>query len=641
MERNHSMEETHSKETHSKEKRTKKKTEKAAPNMEQKKRKRRKYSRIGCYCYAIKKMWKLDRFFVLLIFAAFLPQVLRSLVADYFPGHLIDQIGAGMAFRQLFFACAIFIGLNILLQLLQEFINDRRQGKIYYPTLVFQTELGAWENYETDFENTFKQDFKETQGYARGDALSGGCALEFFWRELSDSIYHLTAIAAYVSLLTVLNPLLVAVIASVSLVSYFTSRWRAVYYEKNKHKWEKDIRRRDYLKDLSGNFSLAKDIKLYGLEGWLGRMMQDYQDVIQSWNRRCSLRELLARLLYWLMDLVKNGAAYFVLIGFLLEGGISVGEFVFYFNMLLSLGGFFESIIEDMAKLNTRADKIAYYREFYDYPNSFNHGEGCRLPTGPVTIELRDVWYRYDGADKDTLKGIDLVIGQGERLALVGVNGAGKTTLVKLICGLFRPTKGEILVNGRGIDEYNIEEYYSLISAVFQEIHPVAFTLFEFVASADPGRPGAREMAVRAMKSAGIYEKIQSLPGGMDTHLMKGIHDDGIDLSGGEMQKLMLARAIYKDGSILVLDEPTAALDPIAENNLYLQYQSLTQGKTSVYISHRFASTRFCDRIVLLEDGMIKEMGSHEELMERKGSYAYMFGVQSKYYQAGAETVLE
>ena len=172
-----------------------------------------------------------------------------------------------------------------------------------------------------------------------------------------------------------------------------------------------------------------------------------------------------------------------------------------------------------------------------------------------------------------------------------------------------------------------------MISAVFQDIQTVAFTLFEFVASSDPERPGAREDAVRAMKFAGIYDKVQSLPGGMDTHLMKGIYDDGVDLSGGEMQKLVLARAIYKDGAILILDEPAAALDPIAENRLYLQYRELTAGKTSIYISHRFASTRFCDRIVLLEDGIIKESGSHESLMEQNGSYAYMFGVQSKYYQ--------
>ena len=200
---------------------------------------------------------------------------------------------------------------------------------------------------------------------------------------------------------------------------------------------------------------------------------------------------------------------------------------------------------------------------------------------------------------------------------------------------MYAPTKGEILVGGKPISAYNIEEYYSLISAVFQEIRAVAFTVFEFVASVDLGRSTAREDAIAAMKAAGIYEKVEKLENGMDTHLMKGIYDDGVDFSGGEMQKLVLARAIYKDGAILILDEPTAALDPIAENKLYLQYRALTKGRTSIYISHRFASTRFCDRIILLDDGIMKESGTHEELMQLGGQYAYMFGVQSKYYKEG------
>ena len=192
-------------------------------------------------------------------------------------------------------------------------------------------------------------------------------------------------------------------------------------------------------------------------------------------------------------------------------------------------------------------------------------------------------------------------------------------------------------MGGRKIEEYNIEEYFSLISAVFQKIHAVAFTFFEFVASADLERPTAREDAVAAMKAAGIYEKIKELPHGEDTHLMKGIYDDGVDLSGGEMQKLVLARAIYKNGPILILDEPTSALDPIAENNVYLQYRTLTKGKTSIYISHRFASTRFCDRIILLENGVITESGTHEELMAGNGQYAHMYEVQSRYYREGED----
>ena len=363
--------------------------------------------------------------------------------------------------------------------------------------------------------------------------------------------------------------------------------------------------------------------------------MSDYNAFIIMWNKRCRLRGLWASVIAGLMTLIQNAVAYAVLIGMLLAGALSVGDFVFYFGIVGSVAGFLHGIINYAAALNRRADKIAYYREFFDYPNKFNHGEGCEIPKGAVTVELRDVWYKYDGANDYTLKGIDLTLQAGESLALVGINGAGKTTLVKLICGLYRPTKGEILVNGKSIDEYNIEEYYTMISAVFQEISPVCFTMFEYVASADLGRPTAREDAISAMKDAGIWEKISKLENGIDTHLMKGIYDDGVDLSGGEMQKLVLARAIYKNGNILILDEPTAALDPIAENNIYLQYRNLTRGKTSIYISHRFASTRFCDRIFLIDGGVIKESGTHEELMKQNGHYAYMFGVQAKYYKEG------
>ncbi len=596
---------------------------------------KRKYSRISSILWALRKLWRLDRQLVFFIFATVPLAIILPLVESLFSKELIDHIGAGASFKELFFLTLTFILAITFLWLLKKYIDSKREARHYYPTLVYQTEMYALESYEADYENTENQEFKKISGYAWQDASNGRCALEFIWTDLSNALIHLLGIVTYASLLVVLNPTILVVVAIVSIASYFTTRWRTVYYEGNKHKWEKEIRKKNYLQGLSEDLQRAKDIRLYGLEDWLDKMMRDYQAYILMWNKRCSLRGLWASILSGIMSLIQNGTAYIVLIGTLLNGSITVGEFVFYFGIVGSIAGFLQGILGDVASLNTRADKIIYYREFFDYPNKFNHKKGCELPTAPVTIELKDVWYRYDGAEDYTLKGINLVIKGGENLALVGMNGAGKTTLIKLISGMYRPTKGEILIGGKRIEEYNIEEYYSLISAVFQEIRTIAFTMFEFVASADLKRPSAREDAITAMKAAGIYEKIKSLPNGIDTHLMKGIYDDGVDFSGGEMQKLLLARAIYKDGPILILDEPTAALDPIAENNLYLQYKSLTKGKTSIYISHRFASTRFCDRIILLENGTITENGTHDELMEKNGQYAYMFGVQSKYYKEG------
>ncbi|MCH5334115.1 MAG: ABC transporter ATP-binding protein [Agathobacter sp.] len=602
---------------------------------EPKAKKKRGDSKISSIVWAIKNLWQLDKAFVFFVAAAIPLGVVMPLAGSWFSKELIDSIGAGTPFADLAALVLIFVLAFILLELAQSYLNSKCQGRRYYVTSVHQMRVNAIERYETDYENTEKQDFRELQGYMWNDACHGDCSVEFVWQNLRDALVHLAGIVTYTSLLLVLNPLILIVVTIVSLGTYFTTRWQPLYYEKNKQKWEKEIRKKDYLRALSENFSRAKDIRLYALEGWLDKMMRDYQAYILMWNKRCNLRGLLAAVLAGLMTLVQNGVAYLVLIGTLLAGDITVGEFVFYFSLTGSIGGFLQGIIRDVANLNTRAEKIAYAREFYRYPTRFNHGEGCALPKAPVTIELKDVWYRYDGAEDYTLKGVNLVITGGENLALVGMNGAGKTTLIKLICGMYTPTKGEILVGGRKISEYNIEEYYSLISAVFQEIHAIAFTFFEFVASSDLERPGAREAAIAAMKAAGIYDKIHALPNGIDTHLMQGIYDDGVDLSGGEMQKLVLARAIYKDGAILVLDEPTAALDPIAENNLYQQYKSLTAGKTSIYISHRFASTHFCDRIVLLENGVITESGTHEELMQRGGQYAYMFGVQSQYYKEG------
>lgn len=595
----------------------------------------KKYSKLGSLMWAIKKLARLDARFVFFIFAVVPVAVVTPLFTSLFSKTVIDEIGAGKSFEELAVTVTVFIGGLFILTVLQQFIDTRCQARRYYPTSVYQNEMDRFQEYEMDFEGSEKQSFKEISGYAWGDACQGNCAMEYLWEDVSRALTNLLGIVTFASFLVVLNPIIFLVTAVTSVLTYLTTSWQPKYFEKHKKEWEKEERKKNYLQGLSDDFSNAKDIKLYGMEGWINKMMRDYQAYLLMWNKRCSLRGFLASALAGVMTFVQNGVVYAVLIGMLLAGKISVGDFVFFFGLAGSIAGYLQGIITDIAKLGVRADKIAYYRDFFGYENHFNHEEGCTLPKGAVKIELKDVWYKYEGAEDYTLKGVNLTIDKGESLAMVGINGAGKTTLVKLICGMYVPAKGEILVNGRPISDYKIEEYYSMISAVFQEIRAVAFTIFEFVASVDMERKTAREDAVAAMKAAGIWEKIESLPNGMDTHLQKGIYEDGVDLSGGELQKLVLARAIYKDGSILVLDEPTAALDPIAENNLYLKYRELTKGKTSVYISHRFASTRFCDRIVLLGDGVVQESGSHEELMKLDGQYAYMFGVQSKYYKEG------
>ena len=250
-------------------------------------------------------------------------------------------------------------------------------------------------------------------------------------------------------------------------------------------------------------------------------------------------------------------------------------------------------------------------------------------------MKLEDVSFRYPGAAQDTLSHLNLTLRPGEKLAVVGLNGAGKSTLVKLMCGFLDPTEGRVLLDGKDIREYNRAEYYTLFSAVFQTFSLLAGTIAANVAQREENINMARVR--ECVERAGLKEKIESLKDGYETHLYRKVYEDAVLLSGGETQRLMLARALYKDAPFVVLDEPTAALDPIAESEMYQKYNEMTKGKSSVYISHRLASTRFCDRIILIADGGIQEEGTHEELLRKGGEYAKLYEVQSQYYKEGGD----
>ncbi len=274
--------------------------------------------------------------------------------------------------------------------------------------------------------------------------------------------------------------------------------------------------------------------------------------------------------------------------------------------------------------------------EYLNWPEPFRFTGGTPVPAkadSGYEIRLSHVSYRYPESDKEIIHDMNLTLHPGEKVAVVGLNGAGKTTLVRLICGFLDPTEGTVTLNGMDIRSFNRPEYYDLFSAVFQDFSLMEASLAVNVAQAVHGID--EEKVQKCLSLAGLTEKVRALPKGIETPIGRMVYEDGVELSGGETQRLMLARALYKDGAILLLDEPTAALDPIAENDIYLKYNEMSQGKTSLFISHRLASTRFCDRILYMEDGIIKEEGTHEQLLAKGGGYAKLFDVQSRYYQEG------
>ena len=255
------------------------------------------------------------------------------------------------------------------------------------------------------------------------------------------------------------------------------------------------------------------------------------------------------------------------------------------------------------------------------------------IPEGPYEFELRNVSYRYPGNGQYVFRKLNLTIPGGQKLAIVGHNGAGKTTFIKLLLRLYDVTEGEILCNGINIKRFDRIQYYRLFSAVFQEILPLAFSVTDNIGVNDAGRIDV-ERVQQCIQKVGLEEKMKSLKYNTDTCVQKIIDDEGIEFSGGEKQKLMIARALYKNGGVMVLDEPTAALDALAERDIYESFSSLAENRTTIYVSHRLASTRFCDRIAMFEKGRLVEYGTHEELLAQKGKYAEMFSIQAKYYRA-------
>ncbi len=332
---------------------------------------------------------------------------------------------------------------------------------------------------------------------------------------------------------------------------------------------------------------------------------------------------------------LRNGAVYAYLIYLVLYRGLDVPAFLLYFTAVDSFSGWITGILEGLGTLHRQSLDISTVRECLDYPELFRFKDGLTLnqdAKNNYEIVLENVSFRYPGAETDTLKNINLTLHPGENLAVVGLNGAGKTTLIKIICGFLDPTKGQVKLNGTDIRNYNRKDYYKLFSAVFQDFSLLAGTIAENVAQTENFD---LKQVKNCIKKAGLLPKIEALPDKYQTFLNREVYKNAIMFSGGETQRLMLARALYKDAPFIILDEPTAALDSIAEADIYQKYNEMTKGKSSVYISHRLASTRFCSRILMLEQGEIQEEGTHEELLRQSGKYAALYEVQSKYYREG------
>lgn len=435
----------------------------------------------------------------------------------------------------------------------------------------------------------------------------------------------------YIGILLSLHPLVLLYLL-ISVWTVYKLKKKADKYRYSREDDARYVNRKSrYLARTMTDFEFGKDTRIYQLKDMLLSKMKYYN------QKHESIREQIL-MQYFKVDLIDTGLVLLrdgIVLGYItyltLKGDMSFGNFILYTTAVSGFAQWMQELMRDFTELRLTARYVDDYRNFMEIDDDNTAQISGPLPQGNrLSISFENVDFAYPGTNKKVFEDLSLNIPAGQKLAVVGVNGAGKTSLIKLLTGLYQPNKGKITINNTDIASIPLTEHYKLFSVVFQEIKPFAASIAENVA----GSEIIDENKIwDAITRAGLKEKIHSLDKKLNTPLLKVIEDDGLELSGGENQKLALARALYKNGPIVILDEPTAALDPIAEKDIYESFSDMIDGRTAIFISHRLSSTKFCDRVAYFENGIIEEYGTHEELMTQGGKYAHMFNTQAQYYQ--------
>lgn len=473
---------------------------------------------------------------------------------------------------------------------------------------------------------------KKRKDAGRNLYSGNGQGIEAYTKAWCDLVMQLIGLVLYGAIVGQVSLILLAILVlQTLLVSYLHTK-----AGKRAYAMEDEIEKKwgifQYLRRetvIPGN---GKDIRMYRMDKWFLGMFHGLIDRVCALIDRQQTGYMAAGMAEDLLTFARSMVVYGWLIREMAAGNMTIPSFLLYVGIVAGFGAWMNGLFGAWRQILENEKLMDDYRDFMDFGVVEEGRQAPGRPGRTHEIRFEHVCFRYEGSGEDTIRDLNLTIRPGERLALVGPNGAGKTTLIKLLCGLYRPTSGTVYLDGRDIQSLDQRAVFREFAVVFQDVFAFSFPLSDNVSCVDCGREDSERLR-GSLEKAGLWERVQALPKGARTFMNKDLDEAGVTLSGGEVQKLMLARALYKDAPMVILDEPTAALDPIAESEMYERYDELVHGRTAVFISHRLSSTRFCDRILFLENGRITEEGTHGELMQRGGAYAELFSVQAQYYR--------
>lgn len=592
------------------------------------------FSNIG---YIFNRMFRYDKGVLVLMGLGMLVAPFFQYLWTFLSKYIIDAVTEGKPTKQLLLIIACFGGIQLLITM----VNSYCENDIWWRFIRVRTWVMMELNRKAvrvDYPYLENPDAVGCHEKAQNAVGGNSEGVEGMMHELHGFFKNLMVVIVGIVILGTLNPLVILAMVIIAVLTFLvTNRSNKICKTKVWDPLAVWWRKRWYMKEMTTNFEAAKDIRMYGIREWIAdkyRLLNETRLAAQKKNERIWFVSSIFSAVLWLGS---QALVYAWLIRSVVNKGMTIGNFSLYLASSTTFFTYISSILNGMSNFLQRSREIDDFRSFLDIDKEEAVDEGKELPElTSYEFTFENVSFTYPRADKPALKNLNLKIAAGERLAVVGLNGAGKTTMIKLMLRLYEPSEGRILLNGVDIREYKKTSYYHIFAPVFQKVELFAFPMDENVSMKRTSETDSAR-AEQCLRDAGMGEKVDSLPNGVKTELLKILDEEGVDLSGGEKQKLGLARALYKNAPVILLDEPTAALDALAEASLYESFDRLIGGKTAVYISHRLSSTQFCSHVAMFADGEMKEYGTHEELMKQGGEYAHLFEVQAQYYLEGKE----
>lgn len=561
--------------------------------------------------------------------------VFQPIITAYIPKAMIDCITDGVTVGRLTLVVGLLSVLLVLTTWFAPFMQELLNGsariiRMRYAVLAFR------KNLYTDYKNIESPHGREKNKRAMEFYRSYYSGSSDFLDSCNQFCVCIVGIITSLALIYKINMIMILIILATCVCEFFLLKFLNKKEKKTKNERSKIFVRFDYYYNLCRDFSAAKDIRLYGFTDYFMLAVAKIIYELEAVNQKFARQNIKVGGTRALLNLLRELVAYVYLTYLVCSSRLSVSDFIFYFGIITGFSNWIMNAVYQYSNLERCCNDCAAFREFAESTDENDNKPDIDFK-GIESIEFQNVSFKYQSAEKSTINNMSFKVNKGENIAIVGENGAGKTTAVKLLCGLYYPTSGEILINGKSNRDFSGNSYFNLFSAVFQDYYFMPMTIAENICATSNYD---KEKLFAAFEKAGISNKITRLPNKEKSYMIKDVYKNAVDFSGGEKQKLLLAKAIYKNAPVLILDEPTAALDPIAENELYLKYNEITSNKISFFISHRLSSTRFCDRILFIKDGRIAESGTHEELMALKGLYYRMYQIQSYYYKEnGGEAV--